>query len=154
MNSPCYVEIILVLSLWILSGILSILLNHLPGILCSLYSSAESWWVRISAQHFIITKDDRNVLYCYQVRCVTLFVRVGEMHFLKTTVAHCKITAELGLSDEGRAIKEFVASWVLLNLIPRVFGQKKRNGSPYLSLCIGPDVSVSRTAPLPFCGRW
>ena len=32
--------------------------------------------------------------------------------------------AQLGLEDKGRAIKELVVFWVLLNLIPQVFGQK------------------------------
>ena len=35
--------------------------------------------------------------------------------------------AQLGLLYKGRAIKEFVVCYVLLYLIPRVFGQEKRD---------------------------
>ena len=45
--------------------------------------------------------------------------------------------AQLGLPDKGRAIKELVVCWVLLNLIPWVFGHKKRQ------LVVAPDVKVS-----------
>ncbi len=39
-----------------------------------------------------------------------------------TTYYHAQLT----LSEKDRAIKEFVVCLVLLNLIPRVFGQKRR----------------------------
>ena len=36
--------------------------------------------------------------------------------------------AQLGLLDKGRAIvQELVVCWVLHNLIPRVFGQKRKD---------------------------
>ena len=60
------------------------------------------------------------------ILCATLIVKstmnaLGENRH-KTT----HYLVQLGLSDHGCAIKELVMCWVLLNLIPRLFGQKRR----------------------------
>ena len=49
------------------------------------------------------------------------------MPWPKTGTTHYH--AQLGLPDKGRAIKELVVYRVLLNLIPRVFGQKSREAA-------------------------
>ena len=46
------------------------------------------------------------------------------MSWPKTGATHYH--AQLGLSDKGHAIKELIVWWVLLNLITRVFVQKRR----------------------------
>ena len=63
------------------------------------------------------------------------------MPWIKTGATHCH--AQLGLPDKGRAIKELIVCWVLLNLIPWVFGQERRNLSllsypRLLAMCHGP----------------
>ena len=40
------------------------------------------------------------------------------------------INGQLGLPAKGRAIKELVGLWVLPNLIPRVFGRKRKDLTP------------------------
>ena len=50
------------------------------------------------------------------------------MSWPKTGATHYH--AQLGLSDKGHAIKELVVWWVLLNLLPCVFGQKWRDLAP------------------------
>ena len=54
---------------------------------------------------------------------MTLIYRIWVMSWLKTraTLYH----AQLELTDIGSAIKEWIVFLDLLNLIPRMFGQKK-----------------------------
>ena len=62
------------------------------------------------------------------VSCATLIVRGGGMPWPKQT--QLIIYAQFGLPAKGRAIKELVGLWVLPNLIPRVFGRKRRYLTP------------------------
>ena len=55
-------------------------------------------------------------------RCAIL--NLGE--FLGPKQAQLIVMHSYDFSDEGRAIEELVVRWVLLNLIPRVLGQKRR----------------------------
>ena len=50
--------------------------------------------------------------------------------------------AHLGFSDKGCAIKESFG-WVTKPNTPRCLDRKEEFGSPYLSLVVGPDVTVS-----------
>ena len=42
--------------------------------------------------------------------------------------------AQFGLPEKEHAIKELVVRWVLLNLLPRLFGRKRRNCLPLVGL--------------------
>ena len=52
----------------------------------------------------------------------------SRVHWLKKGATH--YSALQGLPDKGCVIKELVVCCVLLNLIPRVFGQKRRDLTP------------------------
>ena len=49
-------------------------------------------------------------------------VRLGEMPWFKTDATH--------YHDKGRAIKGLVDCWMLLNLIPWLFGYQSRDLAP------------------------
>ena len=50
------------------------------------------------------------------------------MHRAKIGATHYR--AQLRLLDKGRVIEELFVCWVLLKLIPRMFGQKRRDLAP------------------------
>ena len=54
----------------------------------------------------VIAKDVKSSNYCCNVRCATLIVRVEEMHWPQAGATHYH--AQLGLTDNGRAIKGLV----------------------------------------------
>ena len=75
-----------------------------------------------------VTKDIRNICYCSYVKCATLIDRVERMSWPQTGATYYHV--QLGISDKGRAIKELVVCWMLLNLLTRVFRHKSRNMAP------------------------
>ena len=83
--------------------------------------------VRISALRRVVIRDVKNSSYCCYVICSTLLVRVrggwgswgvvGSKQGQLITV-HCK-------DFQTSAEKKFVVYWVILSLIPRLFGRNK-----------------------------
>ncbi len=59
----------------------------------------------------VIARDVRSCTYCCYVRCATLIVRVGGMPWPKTGATIYQ--AQLGLPDNGRAIKGLVVCYVV-----------------------------------------
>ena len=56
---------------------------------------------------------------------MTLIDKLEEMSWPITGAIQCH--AHLRLPDKGCAIEDLVVCWVLVNLIPRVFGRKRRD---------------------------
>ena len=58
--------------------------------------------------------------------------------------------AQFGLPDKGRAIKELIACWLSFNLIPLVFGQKRKDMALLKLWAVGEKVPPKKIQIL-FC---
>ena len=68
---------------------ITIKVTHDPGLTHGASACCRwRWWVWITAQTCIITKDVKNGSYCSYVKCATLIHRVEGMHWPKIGATH------------------------------------------------------------------
>ena len=93
-----------------LQNYLHTILGNLATLFTISVASCVVGEVPILMQLLVITKKNlKNSLHCWYVRCATCRVIVVGMPWLKAFSTH--YLAQLGLPDEGRAIK-FIVYWV------------------------------------------